>query len=89
VGVTEFKAEQSLLGSELKLLIMDVREMGLDEDTVEIVVDKASLLISRVGESVTEKELDRVKNELGQLQAVVHQAVLRLNKKTGPAAGTS
>ena len=69
------------MGAELRLLIMDVSEMGLDEDTVEIVVDKARGLLTKVDDSMTERELDRVKVELGRLQAVVHQAVLRRRKE--------
>jgi hypothetical protein len=77
LGVNEFKVEQGKLGAELKLLIIDVEEMGLDEDTSEIVVDKARGLLSRIDDSVTERELDRVKEELGRLQSVVHQAMIR------------
>ena len=80
MGISEFKAEQGKLGAELKLLIIDVEEMGLDEDTTEIVVDKARGLISRIEDSVTERELDRIKDELGRLQSVLHQAILRQKK---------
>ena len=80
MGISEFKAEQGKLGSELKLLIIDVEEMGLDEDTTEIVVDKARGLISRIEDSVTDRELDRIKDELGRLQSVLHQALLRKKK---------
>src|SRR5712692_7425683 len=80
LGISEFKAEQGKLGAELKLLIIDVEEMGLDEDTTEIVVDKARGLISRIEDSVTERELDRIKDELGRLQSVLHQAILRQKK---------
>jgi len=77
LGISEFKAEQGKLSAELKLLIMDVGEMGLDPDTEEIVVDKAKGLIERIDDSVTERELDRIKDELGRLQSVVHQAIIR------------
>lgn len=77
MGLSEFKAEQGKLGAEIKLLIIDVSEMGLDEDTTEIVVDKARGLISKIDDSVTERELDRIKDELGRLQSVVHQAIIR------------
>ncbi|MDA4127657.1 MAG: hypothetical protein OK452_10745 [Thaumarchaeota archaeon] len=80
MGVSEFKAEQGKLNAELKLLIIDVEEMGLDPDTVEIVVDKARGLISKIDDSVTERELDRIKDELGRLQSVLHQALLRQKK---------
>ncbi|HEV2138998.1 MAG TPA: hypothetical protein VGR53_09150 [Nitrososphaerales archaeon] len=80
MGVSEFKAEQSKLSAELKLLIIDVEEMGLDEDTTEIVVDKARGLISRLDDSVNERELNRIKDELGRLQSVLHQALLRQKK---------
>ncbi|MDA4126864.1 MAG: hypothetical protein OK452_06655 [Thaumarchaeota archaeon] len=81
MGINEFKAEQGNLSAELKLLIIDAGEMGLDEDTEEIVVDKARGLIARIDDSVTERELDRIKDELGRLQSVLHQALLR--KKRG------
>jgi hypothetical protein len=77
LGISEFKAEQAKLSAELKLLIIDVDEMGLDEDTLDIVIDKAKGLISRIDDSVTERELDRIKEELGRLQSVVHQAMIR------------
>lgn len=80
MGVSEFKEEQGKLGAEIKLLIIDVEEMGLDEDTTEIVVDKARGLISRLDDSVKERELDRIKDELGRLQSVLHQALLRRKK---------
>ena len=80
MGISEFKAEQGKLGTELKLLILDVEEMGLDEDTTEIVVDKARGLISRIDDSVNERELGRIRDELGRLQSVLHQALLRKKK---------
>jgi hypothetical protein len=80
LGINEFKAEQGNLSAELKLLIIDAGEMGLDEDTEEIVVDKARGLIARIDDSVTERELDRIKDELGRLQSVLHQALLRKKK---------
>ncbi len=80
LGISEFKADQSKLSAELKLLIIDVGEMGLDPDTEEIVVDKARGLISRIDDSVSERELDRIKDELGRLQSVLHQALLRQKK---------
>lgn len=81
MGVNEFRAEQGKLGAELKLLIIDVEEMGLDPDTTEIVVDKARILISKIDDSVTERELDRIKDQLGRLQSVLHQALLRQKKE--------
>ena len=80
LGVSEFRAEQSKLGAELKLLIIDVEEMGLDEDTTEIVMDKARGLISKLDDSVNERELNHVKEDLGKLQSVLHQALLRQKK---------
>jgi hypothetical protein len=80
LGLSEFKAEQGKLSAELKLIIIDVDEMGLDPDTTEIVVDKARGLLSRIDDSVTERELDRIKEELGRLQSVLHQALLRQRK---------
>ena len=80
LGVSEFRAEQSKLGAELKLLIIDVEEMGLDEDTTEIVMDKARGLISKLDDSVNERELNHVKEDLGRLQSVLHQALLRQKK---------
>jgi hypothetical protein len=80
LGVSEFKAEQGKLSAELKLLIIDVDEMGLDPDTTEMLADTARGLISRLEDSVSERELDRVKEELGRLQSVLHQALLRQKK---------
>jgi hypothetical protein len=80
LGVSEFKAEQAKLGAELKLLIIDVEEMGLDEGTTEIVADKARGLIWMLDDSVNERELDRIKEDLGRLQSVLHQALLRQKK---------
>ena len=81
MGASEVRAEQGILSAELKLLIIDVEEMGLDESTAEIVIDKARALLTKLDGSLTEKELDRIRVELGRLQAVVHQAVLRRRKE--------
>ena len=80
MGINEFKVEQGKLSAELKLMIIDVGEMGLDADTEEIIVDKAGGLIAKIYDSVTERELDRIKDELGRLQSVLHQALLRQKK---------
>ena len=80
MGINEFKAEQGKLSAELKLMIIDVGEMGFDADTEEIIVDKARGLIAKIDDSVTERELDRIKDELGRLQSVLHQALLRQKK---------
>lgn len=80
MGINEFKAEQGKLSAELKLLIIDVGEMGLDPDTEEIIVDKARGLIAKIDDSVSERELDRIKDGLGRLQSVLHQALLRQKK---------
>lgn len=77
MGISEFKAERGALAAELKLLILDVGEMGLDDDTVEVVVDKANGLLAKVDDSVSEKEMDRIRTDLGRLQIVIHQAVIR------------
>jgi hypothetical protein len=80
LGVNEFKADQGKLSAELKLLIIDVDEMGLDPDTTDMLADKARVLLSRIDDSVTERELDKIKEELGRLQSVLHQALLRQKK---------
>lgn len=80
LGDSEVRAEQGILIAELKFLIIDVEEMGLDESTAEIVIDKARAMLTKLDDSLTGKELDRIRVELGRLQAVVHQAVLRQKK---------
>ena len=59
------------------LLFLDVRELGLDEATNDLVQDSASRLISKAGDRVSERELDRVRADLGRLQRVVHEALER------------
>lgn len=75
--VSEFKASQSALVSEIQLLIMNIREMALDEDTSDFLEDEAVGLIGRTNDSVKERELDLVRRDLEGLQSAVHQAYKR------------
>ena len=75
--VNEFRASQSALVSEIQLLIMDISEMKLDEDTSEFLEDESIGLIAKTNDSVKEQELDRVRRDLGRLQSAVHQAYRR------------
>ena len=77
MSLNEFKASRNRLVAELALLLLDVREMRIEEATADLVQDRASRLISAANDCVSEKELDRVRAQLGRLQSVVHEAVNR------------
>ena len=77
MGVGEFKASQSTIVAELRLLIIEVAEMDFDEDSKDLVLDRATGLIEKVDDSVSERELDRIRVDLGRLQIVIRQAVKR------------
>ena len=84
MSLSEFKASRNRLVAELALLRLEVREMRIEEATADLVLDRASRLISMANECVSEKELDRVRAQLGRLQSVLHEAVNR-----GVTGGTS
>ena len=69
--------------AELQLLVMDVSESGLDGDTVDFLVERADDLMGRVAESLGEEQLDRVRTDLGRVQAVFHQAKRRASLSEG------
>ena len=71
----EFAARRDRTVAELKLLHLEVGEMGLDEATTDLVLDRANRLISKAKDCASERELDRVNGDLGRLQAVVHEAL--------------
>ncbi len=77
MGRIEFIAARSRISSELKMLVLEAREMGLDEDTLDIVADRANRLLFNLDGATEEKELDRVESDLGRLQIVVRQAAKR------------
>ena len=61
------------------MLIIDVGEMGLDDDTADFITDRASHLISMLDSADEEREVDKVESDLGRLQVVVRQALKRKN----------
>jgi len=77
MSLNEFKVSRNRLVAELTLLLLDVREMRIEEATADLVLDRASKLISIANDCVSEKELDRVRAQLGRLQSVVHEAANR------------
>jgi len=77
MSLAEFKASRNHLVAELALLLLDVREMRIEEATADLVLDRASKLISIANDCVTERELDNVRAQLGRLQSVLHEAVNR------------
>jgi len=77
MSLGEFRASRNRLIAELELLRLSVREMGIEETTTDLVLDRASRLISVANDCVNERELDRVRAQLGRLQNVVHEAVHR------------
>jgi len=77
MSVAEFKASRNHLVAELTLLLLDVREMKIEEATADLVFDRASKLISVANDCVSERELDKVRSQLGRLQSVLHEAVNR------------
>jgi len=77
MSLSEFKASRNRLIAELALLLLEVREMRIEEATTDLVLDRASRLISMANDCVNEKELDRVRAQLGRLQSVLHEAVNR------------
>jgi len=84
MSMSEFKASRNRLVAELALLLLDAREMRIEEATADLVLDRASRLISVANECVSEKELDRVRVQLGRLQSVLHEAANR--RVTGSAS---
>ena len=77
MGFRELASSKSRLAAELKMLIIDVGEMGLDEDTADFVTDRASHLISILDSADEERDIDKVESDLGRLQVVVRQALKR------------
>ncbi len=77
VDGADLRISRSIVASELRMLILDVTEMGLDEDTAEFVIDSARKLISRLDDAVKDREISKVESDLGRLQVVVHQALKR------------
>jgi hypothetical protein len=76
-----FNTTRSRVSAELKMLIIEIAEMGLDQDTAEFVSDRASRLLSDLDFAEEEKQLERVESGLSRLQLVVHQA-----RNRGPSA---
>ncbi len=59
------------------MLVLEAKEMGLDEDTLDIVADRANRLLFSLDGAIEERELNRVESDLGRLQIVVRQAAKR------------
>ena len=74
---SQFNAARSRISAELKMFILDVREMGLDADTAEFVSDGATKLITELDRVVEEEQLARIETGLGRLQLAVRQALKR------------
>ena len=70
-----FRGAKSRLAAELRMLIIDVEDMGIDSATAEFVADSARGLVADVEDAVNERELRRIETDLGRLQVVVHQGV--------------
>jgi hypothetical protein len=81
MGVEEFKASRNRLVAELTLLLLDVREMRIEEATADLVLDRASKLITMANDCANERELDKVRSQLGRLQSVFHEAIGRNSAK--------
>ncbi len=77
MGRTEFMVAKSRISSELKMLVVDAKEMGLDDDTIDFVADRATILLMNLDRVTNEMELDKVESDLSRLQIVVRQAVKR------------
>jgi len=86
MSVEEFKASRNRLVAELTLLLLDVREMRIEEATADLVLDRASKLITMANDCANERELDKVRSQLGRLQSVFHEAISRdsTQEKTRP-----
>ncbi len=78
----DFGRAKSLLGSELRLFVIEIAENGLDEDTAEYVSDRAKTLISELDAASSEGALGRIESDLGRLQIVVRQGLKRQKKGT-------
>ncbi len=78
---TEFAVARSRISSEIKMLVVEAKELGIDEDTLEFVADRATVLLMNLDGVTREKELDSVESALGRLQVVVRQALKR--RKSG------
>ncbi len=77
--LAELNEGKSRVAAELKLFIIDVSEMGLDEDTTDFITDRATHLISMLDGADKGRELDKIESDLGRLQIVVRQALRRKN----------
>ncbi len=73
----DFRAARSRVSAEIKMFIIEIRDLGLDSDTEEFVSDGASRLISELDQAVEDRELERVESGLGRLQMTVRQALKR------------
>ncbi len=72
-----FVAAKSRVAAELKMLVFEVGEMGLDADTAEFVSDGATRLMVELDRATEENQLERVESGLGRLQVMVRQAQKR------------
>jgi len=83
MSLGEFKASRNRVVAELALLLLEVREMRIEEVTADLLLDRASKLITMANECVNERELDKVRAQLGRLQSVLHEAVNRNSEAEG------
>jgi len=83
MSLGEFKASRNRVVAELALLLLEVREMRIEEVTADLLLDRTSKLITMANECVNERELDKVRAQLGRLQSVLHEAVNRNSETEG------
>jgi len=79
----EFVAARSRISSELKMLVVEAKSTGLDEDTFDLVADRVTMLQFSLDGATNERELERIESGLGNLQMVVRQALRRANGTNG------
>lgn len=63
--------------------MMDVMEMNLEEYAADLIEEKALDLIAKANDSARERELDKIREEMGRLQNVAHQACKRSRNSKG------
>ena len=84
MGDVDFRTAKSRLAAEVRMFIIDIGDMKLDEDTADFLADRAGMLIARIEDAASDRDLNRIEDDLGGLQVVVHHALKRNGAQPAP-----
>ena len=84
MGDVDFRSAKSRLAAEVRMFIIDIGEMKLDEDTADFLADRAGRLVARIEDAANDRDLNRIESDLGGLQVVVHHALKRNGDQPAP-----